>query len=139
MTNLYIYHVLDENLIYKVFLMYTEAGMYVRLTDQIKRSCTDFFMKENRLYNTLKDYVDDVISFDNLGIGNFNGILKTYFVFCSIVLIVFVIHLIIDFILSRLENFEFIIYPNFQRFVNMKNRTVSCFKSTCIMIKNQLY
>ena len=101
MTNLYIYHVLDEDFAHKIFLMHTESGLFVRLFDEMKRNCINFVMKENRIYRTTKEYIDDVVSFDNLGIGNFNGIFKLYFVLCSIISIVFVIHLTIKFILSR--------------------------------------
>ena len=83
---------MDEDFAHKLFLMYTESGFYVKLIDQVKKSCVDFIRKENRFYRTLKEYVDDLISFDNLGIGNFYGIFKSYFVFCSIMLIIFVIH-----------------------------------------------
>ena len=101
MMNLHIYHVLDEDYAHKIFLMYTESGIFVDTFDTIKKRSTDFVMKENRLYRTPKEYVDDFVSFDNLGIGNFYGIFKAYFVFCSLISIVFVIHLIIKFILSR--------------------------------------
>ena len=129
----------DEDFVHKLILMYTESGLFVNALNEIKRSCTDSFMKDHRLYHTAKEYVDDVFSFDNLEIGNFYGIFKAYFVFSSIVLIVFVIHLIINFILSRKRRIEFVIYLTFQRFVNMKNRIVFCFKSTCIRIKNLVY
>ena len=117
---------MDEDFVYKMFLTHTEAGLFVNLYNEIKRNCVGFFNKQNRFYRTTKEYVDDVVSFENLGIGNFYGIFKMYFAFCSIVLIVFVLHLIIKFILSRKHRVEFIIYLNFQRLLNMKNRIVSC-------------
>ena len=139
MTNLYIYNVLDEDFIHKLALAYTESGLYTNSLVEIKRNAIDFIRKENRLYHTAKEYVDDVVSFDNLGIGNFYGIFKIYFAFCLIVLIVFVVHSMVNFILSRGEQIELIIYRNFQRFVNMKNRTVSCFKSKWLRIKKLVY
>ena len=126
MKNLYFYHVLNENFAYKMFLTYTEAGFFINLYDEMKRNSLNFIMKENRLYRTTKEYVDDVVSFDNLGIGNFYGIFKAYFAFCLLALIVFVLHLIIKFILSKRHRIEFIIYLNFEKLVNMKNRIVSC-------------
>ena len=130
MMNLHVYHVLDEDFAHKIFLMYTESGIFVDTFDTIKKRSTDFVMKENRLYRTPKEYVDDFVSFDNLGIGNFNGIFTAYFVFCSLISIVFVIHLIIKIILSRrasirrwkTDYFDLIL----QRFLIMKNRIVSC-------------
>ena len=127
MTNLHIYHVFDGDFAEKGFLMYSESGQFLKSFDLIKKNCIDSFRKENRLYHTTKEYVDDVVSFDNLGIGNFYGIFIAYFLFCSIVLIVFVIHLTSNFILSGRCRFEFRNYISFQRFVNMKNRIVSCF------------
>ena len=103
MMNQHIYHVLDEDFAHKIFLMYTESGIFVDTFDTIKKRSTDSFMKENRLYHTPKEYVDSFVSFDNLGIGNFNGIFKIYFAFCFIILLVFVIQLIINFISSRKE------------------------------------
>ena len=139
MTNEHFYHVLDQYSFQNVFSMYMESGLLINAFDSMKRNCINFIMKENRFYRTHKEYVDDVVSFDNLGIGNFYGIFKAYFVFCSIVLTVFVIHLIINFILSRRGRIEFIIYLNFQRFVNMKNRIGSCFKCTWFRMKNLVY
>ena len=101
MMNLHFYHVLDEDFAHKIFLMYTESGIFVDTFDTVKKRSTDFIMKENRFYRTPKEYVDDFVSFDNLGIDNFYGIFKACFVFCSLISIVFVIHLIIKFILSR--------------------------------------
>ena len=129
MINLHFYHVLDEDYFHKISLMYLESGLFINAFDSMKKSSTDFMRKENRLYNTPKEYVDDVVSFDNLGIGNFYGIFKAYFVFCSIVLIIFVIHSIVSLILSRRRGIDLLIYLNFQKFVNMKNVIVSCFKS----------
>ena len=125
MTNEHFYHVLDQYSFQNIFSMYMEAGLFINAFDSMKRNCINFIMKENRFYRTHKEYVDDVVSFDNLGIGNFYGIFKAYFVFCSIVLIVFVIHLIINFILSRsasirrwtTDSFNLIL----QRFLIMKN------------------
>ena len=142
MTNLYFYHVLDEEFFRKVSIGYMESGLFVDTFDTIKKMSNDFFMKENRIYHTVKEYVDDLISFDNLGIGNFYGIFKMYFLVCSIISIVFVIHLIINDILSRSARrwtTEFIIYSNFQRFVNITDRIVFSFKSTCLQIKNLFY
>ena len=139
MTNLYFYHVLDEEFFRKVSIGYMESGLFVDTFDTIKKMSNDFFMKENRIYHTVKEYVDDLISFDNLGIGNFYGIFEAYFVFCLIVFIVFVIHSIVNFTLSRKEKVEFIIYLTVQGFVKMKNRIVSSFKCTWLRIKNPLY
>ena len=145
MTNLHLYNVLDEDFVHKFFLMYTESGIYLGSLDSLKKDCFNFIMKENRLYRTPKAYVDDVVSFDNLGIGNFYGIFKAFFLFCSLVLIVFVIHLIIiiinlitiKFILTRKKiirrwAIDSTIYLNFQRLVNLKNRIVFYFKSFLI-------
>ena len=137
--NLHVYHVLGEDFANKIFLMYTEAGFFINLLDEIKRGSIDYIMKENRVYRTPKEYVDDMVSFDNLGIGNFYGIFEAYFVFCLIVFIVFVIHSIVNFTLSRKEKVEFIIYLTVQGFVKMKNRIVSSFKCTWLRIKNPLY
>ena len=131
MMNQHIYHILDEDFAHKIFLMYTESGIFVDTFDTIKKRSTDFVMKESRLYRTPKEYVDDFVSFDNLGMGNFYGIFKAFFLFCSLISIVFVIHLIIKFILSRsasirrwkTDYFDLIL----QRFLIMKNRIVSCF------------
>ena len=120
------YNVLDQDFVHKLFLMYTESGMFIHSQSEMKRNSLNFIMKENRIYRTTKEYVDDVVSFDNLGIGNFYGIFKAYFAFCSVILIVFVLHLIIKFILSKRNRIEFIIYLNFQRLMNIKNRIVSC-------------
>ena len=135
MTNLHMYNVLDEDFVHKFFFMYTESGIYLGSLDSLKKDCFDFIMKDNRIYHTTKAYVDDVFSFDNLGIGNFYGIFKAFFLFCSLVLIIFVIHLFTNFILLRKKRIkkwtnEFRIYLNFQRFVNMKDRIVFCFKIT---------
>ena len=125
MMNLHIYNVLDEDFAHEIFLMYTESGLFVDTFDTIKKRSTDFVMKESRLYRTPKEYVDDFVSFDNLGMGNFYGIFKAFFLFCSLISIVFVIHLIIKFILSRsasirrwtTDSFDLIL----QRFLIMKN------------------
>ena len=138
MTNLHIYHVLDDDHNYKFSLMYTESGLFMNTLDEIKKKSSDFFKKENRFYQTAKEYVDDLVSFDNLGIGNFYGIFKIYFAFCSIVSIVFVVHSMVNFILSRREQIEFIIYRNFQRFVSLKNKLVFCFKKTIDLIQKNL-
>ena len=127
MTNEHFYHVLDEDFVHKIFLMYSEAGIYLKLFDSIKKNSFEYFIKENRIYRTPKEYVDDVVSFDNLGIGNFYGIFKVYFFVCSIV---FGIHLTINCMLSRRRRIEFIIYLNFQRFVNVKNRIISFVSKT---------
>ena len=135
MINLHYYHVLDEDFVHKVISMYSESGVFLKSFDLLKKNCINTFRQGNRLYHTAKEYVDDVVSFDNLGIGNFNGIFKVYFLFCSIVFIVFLIHLTINFILSREERIRswetgLRIYLNFQRFVNIKNRIVSYFNRT---------
>ena len=83
--------------------MYSESGVFLKSFDSLKKDSIDFFTKETQLYRTAKEYVDDVVSFDNLGIGNFNGIFKVYFLFCLIVSVVFLIYLTINFILSRVE------------------------------------
>ena len=98
MTNEHFYHVLDEDFVHKIISMYLEAGIFLESSDSIKKNSIEYFKKDNRFYHTAKEYVDDVISFDNLGIGNFYGIFKVYFFVCSIV---FVLHLTINCILSR--------------------------------------
>ena len=131
MTNLHIYNVLDEeNLVHKMFLMYSEAGIFTSLLEEMKINSVGFFRKENRLFHTAKEYVDDMVSFDNLGIGNFYGIFKLYFAFCSLVLVVFVVHSMANSILSRRRRTDFIICLNFQSFVNIKNRIVLFFSQT---------
>ena len=107
MTNLHMYNVLDEDLIHKYVLLYTESGIYLGSLDSFKKDCINFIMKENRFYHTTKAYVDDVVSFDNLVIGNFSGIFKAFFLFCSLISIVFVIHLII--IIINLITIKFIL------------------------------
>ena len=104
MTNLHCYNVLDEDFVYKITLMYTEAGIYLDSFNSLKKGSIDFFRKGNRFYQTVKEYVDDVVSFDNLGIANFHGIFKVHFLFCSIVLFGFVIHLMINFIIKKTQN-----------------------------------
>ena len=102
-TNLHFYHVLDEEFAYRNSLANMEVGLYIKLLDDIKKNSIDFIRNENRLYRTAKEYVDDVVSFDNLGIGNFNGIFKVCFLFYSLISIVFIIHLINKFILSIIK------------------------------------
>ena len=126
MINLQIYHVFDDDTVHKFALTYSEFGIFLKSFDSMKEDCIDTFRLENRLYHTAKEYVDDVVSFDNLGIGNFYGIFKAYFLICSIIFIVFMIHLTINFILSRKKRIrrwtiEVSNYLNFQRFVGLKN------------------
>ena len=63
---------LDEDFVYKITLMYTEAGIYLDSFNSLKKGSIAFFRKGNRFYQTVKEYVDDVVSFDNLRIGNFH-------------------------------------------------------------------
>ena len=115
------------------FSMYMESGLLINAFDSMKRNCINFIMKENRFYRTHKEYVDDVVSFDNLGIGNFYGIFKAYFVFCSLISIVFVIHLIIMFILSKRASIRRwtadFFYQILKRFLIIKNRIVFYFNT----------
>lgn len=97
-SNLHIYHVFDEDFIRKVMIMYTEGGLFVNLMNSLKQNALTYFRRENRVYFTVKEYIDDVVTFDNLVIDNFYNIFKLYFSFCSTVLLGFVIHVIIDFI-----------------------------------------
>ena len=135
-TNKYFYHVLDEDYFHQISLMHSEGGLFINILDSIKEDSINFFKKENRLYHTTKEYVDDVVSFDNLGIGNFNGIFKIYFAFCFIILLVFVIQLIINFISSRKERnrrwtTEFTSIREFKKLF-FKNKIVFCLKSIWI-------
>ena len=133
------YNVLDQDFAHKLFLMYTEFGIFIHWQFEIQRKCNEIIMKQNRFYHTTKEYVDDVISFDNLGIGNFYGIFKAYFLFCLLVLIVFVLHIIIKFILSKRKRIAFILYLNFQRLMNIKNRIVSFCKAPSLELKHLLH
>ena len=110
--------------------MYSESGLFANFVEVIKRKCMEYIMKKNRIYRTPGEYVDDLVSFDNLEIGNFYGIFRSYFVFCSIVFIVFIVHSMVNFILSRRRRIEFIIYLTVQRLVNLKNRIVPYFYCT---------
>ena len=107
--------------------MYSESGLFANFVEVIKRKCMEYIMKKNRIYRTPGEYVDDLVSFDNLGLGNFYGIFRAYLVFCLIVFIAFVVHLMAKFILSRRRRIEFTIYLNYQRLVNLTNRIVFCF------------
>ena len=118
MTNLHYYHVFDEDFIHNFSLAYTEFGFLLNSQDEIRTNCIDFMRKENRFYHTAKEYVDDVVSFDNLGIGNFYGIFKIYLAFCSMLLIAFLIHSMANFILSRRRRIYFRIYLYFQKKYN---------------------
>lgn len=76
---------------YPKLIAYTEAGIPVQLRKSIRQNSDAFYMV-NKIYRTLEQFSDDNSKFDVLVVENFKYLFLTFFLFCSIVFLIFVLH-----------------------------------------------
>lgn len=77
------------------FYSYAEAGLFVALIQRFRMNYYLIFNRQNRIYSTLNEYIDDMTSFDNLSFGNFSMVFAILFSFGLVLLIVFTGNLIL--------------------------------------------
>ena len=73
---------------------YTESGLFVGILERFRLNALLIFNRENRVYLTVAEFVDDKTKFDNLSFGNFRMVFICFFSFCLVLLLVFVVHLL---------------------------------------------
>ena len=73
---------------------YTESGIFVALLQRLRMNYLVSFNKENRIFFTINEFIEDMAGFDNLSIGNFRVIFAFFFSICLAILSVFIGHLI---------------------------------------------